>query len=441
MTLPIINQPQVAILSTDGIKKRPVVVTGPDGDDIIAIHHTGHARAHVGPPRVRRRVRRRVPPGACRRSSSSATGRPSSTDAPRRVGSVACPYGEADQLQRALHAARRRRLPAAARAPARLHARHHGRSRPRARAAGARSAPSSCTPTAAATSPTTGPASSSGTRSSRCPSGATGCATSSPTCGALEDVLIDALGRARRRRRTASRGYTGVWVGDEKIAAIGVKVARGRTRHGFALNVDPDLAMFDHIVPCGIRDRGVTSLAALLGAAPEMREVVDAVVAQFAAHFGATAASSARTSCGASTPTTSAAFTRARCRRRDAARRRAGAAARPPGRGRGARVGRRARRPPPGVDAGAAPTSARTSARRSGSMQQLDLHTVCEEAGCPNIYECWADRTATFMILGDRCTRACGFCLVDTRKPLPLDPDEPRAGRRRGRARSGSSTR
>jgi lipoic acid synthetase len=58
-------------------------------------------------------------------------------------------------------------------------------------------------------------------------------------------------------------------------------------------------------------------------------------------------------------------------------------------------------------------------------MRTLDLHTVCEEAGCPNIYECWAERTATFMILGDRCTRACGFCLVDTRKPLPLDPQEP----------------
>ncbi|MFI5053582.1 MAG: lipoyl synthase [Acidimicrobiia bacterium] len=55
----------------------------------------------------------------------------------------------------------------------------------------------------------------------------------------------------------------------------------------------------------------------------------------------------------------------------------------------------------------------------------LGLHTVCEEAGCPNIYECWADHTATFMILGDRCTRACGFCLVDTRKPLAIDPDEP----------------
>ena len=60
------------------------------------------------------------------------------------------------------------------------------------------------------------------------------------------------------------------------------------------------------------------------------------------------------------------------------------------------------------------------------TLRQLELVTVCEEAGCPNIYECWADGTATFMINGDRCTRACGFCLVDTRKPLPPDPDEPR---------------
>ena len=58
-------------------------------------------------------------------------------------------------------------------------------------------------------------------------------------------------------------------------------------------------------------------------------------------------------------------------------------------------------------------------------VRDQDLHTVCEEAGCPNIYECWSDRTATFMILGERCTRACGFCLVDTRKPLAVDPGEP----------------
>ena len=58
-------------------------------------------------------------------------------------------------------------------------------------------------------------------------------------------------------------------------------------------------------------------------------------------------------------------------------------------------------------------------------LRDLDLVTVCEEAGCPNIYECWSDGTATFMINGSRCTRACGFCQVDTRHPLPLDTGEP----------------
>jgi len=59
------------------------------------------------------------------------------------------------------------------------------------------------------------------------------------------------------------------------------------------------------------------------------------------------------------------------------------------------------------------------------TLRDLDLVTVCEEAGCPNLSECWADSTATFMVLGDRCTRACGFCLVDTRKPLAPNADEP----------------
>ena len=59
------------------------------------------------------------------------------------------------------------------------------------------------------------------------------------------------------------------------------------------------------------------------------------------------------------------------------------------------------------------------------TVRDLGLVTVCEEAGCPNIFECWADGTATFMINGERCTRACGFCLVDTRHPVPPDPDEP----------------
>ncbi|CAB4617653.1 MAG: lipoyl synthase [Actinobacteria bacterium] len=54
------------------------------------------------------------------------------------------------------------------------------------------------------------------------------------------------------------------------------------------------------------------------------------------------------------------------------------------------------------------------------------LHTVCQEAGCPNIFECWEDREATFLIGGDQCTRRCDFCQIDTGKPAPLDRDEPR---------------
>jgi lipoic acid synthetase len=59
------------------------------------------------------------------------------------------------------------------------------------------------------------------------------------------------------------------------------------------------------------------------------------------------------------------------------------------------------------------------------TMRSNDLVTVCEEAGCPNIFDCWNVGTATFMINGERCTRACGFCLVDTRHPMPIDQGEP----------------
>ncbi len=61
-----------------------------------------------------------------------------------------------------------------------------------------------------------------------------------------------------------------------------------------------------------------------------------------------------------------------------------------------------------------------------GLVKREGLHTVCEEAGCPNIYECWEDREATFLIGGDQCTRRCDFCQIDTGKPADLDRDEPR---------------
>jgi lipoyl synthase len=70
------------------------------------------------------------------------------------------------------------------------------------------------------------------------------------------------------------------------------------------------------------------------------------------------------------------------------------------------------------------PTSDRFAHTRS-LLDELKLHTVCQSAMCPNHWECWSKGTATFMIGGDRCTRACKFCAVDTAKPLPLEADEP----------------
>ncbi len=79
------------------------------------------------------------------------------------------------------------------------------------------------------------------------------------------------------------------------------------------------------------------------------------------------------------------------------------------------------------------PAWIRTTARMGPQYRELKalvksegLHTVCQEAGCPNIFECWEDREATFLIGGDQCTRRCDFCQIDTGKPDPLDRDEPR---------------
>ena len=216
-----------------------------------------------------------------------------------------------------------------------------------------------------------------------------------------------------------------------------MKLTKGRTLHGFALNVDPDMSMFGHIVPCGIADKPVTSIREE-GLDATMSEVVDAVVARAVERWGAAGHD-----------------------RYDVVWRHRDSDLAPFSRGEG-----------PGVAAGTRPTRGReapaestagdgTSVRLLGrladagvtqglaigerkpdwmrakarigedylrirkTMRDLDLVTVCEEAGCPNIFECWADGTATFMINGERCTRACGFCLVDTRRPEPPDPGEP----------------
>ncbi|MCY4494804.1 MAG: lipoyl synthase [Acidimicrobiaceae bacterium] len=317
-----------------------------------------------------------------------------------------------------------------------------------------------------------------------------GMADTAAYAASLEQVLIETLGdlgvHSGRRK-----GCTGVWVESEtdrpqKIAAIGVRIARGWSMHGVALNVDPDLSWFERIVPCGIADAGVTSLAAL-GVDVSMSEVVEVftqrAVATFAPHGSVDCASVGfRTRQADLAP-----FTRGEGAGTPVGRSGVGhgsehPALAPSGQSRSGPALFGQSRSGPARSGPAVSGSARSEQLRSGlalsgqfteqadgtsvrllgrlaqagatdhdpvrlrarkppwmrvkfdpgseyrrvrsTMRQLGLVTVCEEAGCPNISECWNDGTATFMILGDRCTRACGFCLIDTRCPEAPDPEE-----------------
>ncbi len=101
----------------------------------------------------------------------------------------------------------------------------------------------------------------------------------------LEAALIETLGGFGLRAER-DPAYIGVWTGGEKIAAIGVAISGGITMHGFALNVDPDLGHFRLINPCGITDRGVTSMSRLLGRSIPVEEVMPRLVESFARTFG-----------------------------------------------------------------------------------------------------------------------------------------------------------
>ena len=296
-------------------------------------------------------------------------------------------------------------------------------------------APSWCAPTGAATSPTTGPASWSAIRSSRVPGKRGG--------GMADTVAYVHVGRAaahRRARRprawpapvasTATRacGSSPTGPTPARSPPSACASAAGRSMHGFALNVDPTWRSSTTSSRAASPTRGSPRWPPRASTS-SMREVVDAVVG---ARRRAPATPWAEpTSSGATgrrpvavQPGPSVGAGRATVGRpHDAgdARRGGRAPAVEHQRAQARRgCGRRPRMGPDYLRAQARPCATSTCV------------TVCEEAGCPNIFECWADGTATFMINGERCTRACGFCLVDTRQPAG-----PRPGRARPRGRGG----
>ena len=242
----------------------------------------------------------------------------------------------------------------------------------------------------------------------------------------LEQVIIETLVELGISNAGRQAQFPGVWLDPDtpqarKICAIGVKVGSGsterRTMHGFALNVNPDLAyMREHIVPCGIGQWPVTSLAEE-GVDASMEQVVD-VIARLATNRWGSSSSTRSDVVFKHSPEDLSAFSR--------------------GEGAGEPVRLIKRLDDAGVQGGLSisvrkPDWMRTKIVQSAevaavkqTVRDLQLTTVCVEAGCPNLSECWKDGTATFMVLGERCTRACGFCLVDTQKPLAPDRDESR---------------
>jgi lipoic acid synthetase len=292
----------------------------------------------------------------------------------------------------------------------------------------------------------------------------------------LEEAVIQALagyGLAAGRLKA----HPGVWLDGQKIAAVGLAVRQGVTRHGIALNVAPQMAHFDLLVPCGLVEHGVTSMADALGSAPDLGEVGRAFALAFGRLSGCEVAwvdagtldrfviarLSMADACHSESESMSSRGASVVCEgqsdphlsQRWGLLRRQGQASRNdrfPSRSEHASRQRRgyphlSQRPtdergdvacarderaraPVGVQprwlwCPVSPQAEAAVARMTGLLDGLSLHTVCQEARCPNLAECFGQGTATFLLLGDRCTRGCHFCAVGHGAPAPPDPEEP----------------
>jgi lipoic acid synthetase len=189
-------------------------------------------------------------------------------------------------------------------------------------------------------------------------------------------------------------GHPGVWVASangsgpsNKIAALGLAVRGGISRHGLALNVAPDMAHFDLLISCGIADRGVTSLARELGWAPDLAQVAERFRQAFSQVFRCQVVEGDSDEL---LPMSTEGFQQ-----------------------------------PAWLWQRISPEDESAVARMEKLLDQFGLHTVCQEAHCPNLAQCFAGGTATFMILGDTCGRGCRFCAVKRGRPTAVDAGEP----------------
>ncbi len=199
----------------------------------------------------------------------------------------------------------------------------------------------------------------------------------------LEEVLLRTLaafGIVAQRRE----GYPGVWVGKRKIASLGLGVKSWVSSHGFALNVNTDLQQFQTITPCGLMGVRMTSMAEILGHSLAMAEVKEKIAEEICSLFRWEIARVTEN------------------------------------------VKQRTREHVPSAPCfdDQRPRWLSVPMPAAGSLEKMmavlshgSLHTVCEGAQCPNAGECFGSGTATFMILGDQCTRRCRFCAVDKGTP------------------------
>jgi len=179
------------------------------------------------------------------------------------------------------------------------------------------------------------------------------------------------------------KNHAGVWVKDKEIAAIGLRIKRLITMHGLALNVNTNLEHFALINPCGFSDRKATSMEELLGQDIPMAAVTDRILAHFSQVFDA------HLEWGSDI---------------------------------WEELSTKGRLPPWFKQK---PADSRVMVPMEELLHGLSLHTICESALCPNAAECFSRKTATFLILGDVCTRHCSFCAVKKGQPLPVDDKEP----------------